>query len=201
MAYFHGVLNSLQAALGRCEIHDAASTAVTKTLTAQILNWARAGGWSAQLEWEVPHYQDFEGRRGLLDVYLRGQKMDIAVEIDRSNKQKSVEKLQVARQATGCEAVWVRWRCGARGSDVMIAVPREIHVVEVELAAVSPAPSYKPHSNAPYRAGERWTPHEEQEAIRLFQTSGSVDFVAKRLGRAPGGIAARLVRLGLLPQL
>jgi len=76
---------------------------------------------------------------GYLDLIVhRGQgEVDIAVEIDQTDKPWSVAKLQYA-MALGMEAVWIRWS-GSDWTDV-----DGVHVIHLPEVEKKPAPRLAP---------------------------------------------------------
>lgn len=90
------------------------ATEVTDTLSAAIRRWGHSNGWMTNTE--VPstarrHSGSGPGvaHYGYLDlVFDRWGEESVVVEIDRGNKQWSLEKL-TAEAARGRVSIWVRW--------------------------------------------------------------------------------------------
>lgn len=55
--------------------------------------------------------KDGKLREGMLDIFAHfSDRSKLAIEIDRGNKQWSLEKLHIAASRLQAEAVWIRWR-------------------------------------------------------------------------------------------
>lgn len=70
-------------------------------------------------------------------------------------------------------------------------VVRALHAV---LSAI-PASKTKPQ---PVNAGKPWTPEEENDVVKAYDSGKSVSAIAKEHGRSKGAIESRLVALGKL---
>lgn len=85
--------------------------AVTTLLISSIVEWATAQGWRAyrRAPSVVPLPPPFEHRRSCVDVgCARPQGAPLVVEVDRTDRRRTVEKL-LAEAAAGRVALWVRW--------------------------------------------------------------------------------------------
>ena len=134
--------NTLAASLGQwlsqVKLDKPTKKEITAEVTKQTTKWAQSQGWSVQLEVlsrairTLPNGNKY---RGYLDmVCSRPGRPPIAIEIDRSNKNWSVEKLTGEVEA-GSIALWVRWR------GVMIDVPDTIGLVNVAPATPIATPT------------------------------------------------------------
>ena len=96
---------------------------------------------------------------------------------------------------------------GGRRLDNVVAVVSAYDLVEVEVDALrvvngtskSPTKSYDLQAirDKHPRAYDRWTAEEEEVLAQLWHAGVPTREIATRLGRQPGGIGARLARLGL----
>jgi hypothetical protein len=55
-------------------------------------------------------------------------------------------------------------------------------------------------SNIPKKAWNPWTLEEEAQLIALYRNDKTVDEISRTLARTPGGITARLVKLGIIDE-
>jgi len=109
-----------------------ASKEITSRITSAVCRWARSNGWSPEVEYAVPGYRRRGDRplRGMIDVRLtKPWHRSVAIEIDRRNNRKSLDKLSHCVRL-GDRAVWIRWM---RPDGFCIAVPPEIQVVPLHL--------------------------------------------------------------------
>lgn len=82
---------------------------ITEVITCTIENWAKEKKLQSRREVHREWMTTPEGRAGRVDLILTSPSgREVAVEIDRSNKQKSHYKLQRAKEQ-GLGALWVRW--------------------------------------------------------------------------------------------
>jgi hypothetical protein len=92
-----------------------ATAALTRILTDLVMQWGASddtGPWSSFFELVPPFIPSTGSVCGNLDVVLtRPGSRDMVVEIDSTNKDRSMEKLRFAHRA-GATAVWIRWRQG-----------------------------------------------------------------------------------------
>lgn len=103
--------DDLAEVLFRLETGRSPTSHVTLLITRAVLTWAIGRGWSPRTEATIQATGDDEcGRLGFVDVLVRrgGGLPDVAIEIDSTDKQWSVDKLShVAR--LGMRAIWIRW--------------------------------------------------------------------------------------------
>jgi hypothetical protein len=93
---------------------DRDADAVTGLLVDSIVEWGRAQQWRVYRKAPsvLPLPPPYENRRSDLDVACaRPVGRPVAIEVDRSDRQRSVEKLR-AEAAAGRIALWVRWGTG-----------------------------------------------------------------------------------------
>lgn len=91
---------------------------MTSLITNAIADTLREHGWVVEAEVEIPLQRsgqrengegyNYNGRVDLVATHPDGQK--IAIEIDRTNKQWSTQKLQYCHQEFQMLPIWVRWR-------------------------------------------------------------------------------------------
>lgn len=117
---------------------DMPADEVTRLLTHTIVDWGIAYGWMPALEVASRAVRgEGDGRRGhhgYLDIVLeRWGLPPVVVEIDRGNKQWSVDKLE-AERAAGSICLWVRW------SKKTPTAPSGIEVVHVPVTATPGSP-------------------------------------------------------------
>lgn len=102
----------------------------------EVREWAASNGWWSRFEVPVaiPDAAEKLSRgRGLYDVVVERPAMrDLAIEIDRTNKRWSAEKLGIA-VAQGMDAVWIRWSGEPPAPDL---VPDGVVVVKISVRAV-----------------------------------------------------------------
>lgn len=117
-------------------LHGLRTGQVTTNITAAVLDWAVANGWSSRAEVPVlvpDEVTNVSRRRGLYDIVIQRPGMtDLVIEIDRANKRWSAEKLGLAA-ARGMEAVWVRWSGEPPTPDL---VPDGVAVIKLAVRAV-----------------------------------------------------------------
>lgn len=78
----------------------------------------------------------------------------------------------------------------------------EPHVLRIDRDGVptlegAPGEQRRP---GPARRGVRWSDHDESVLLTNFESGATLDAIANELGRSRGSVAARLVRLGRLPE-
>ncbi|WP_117212818.1 hypothetical protein [Allorhizocola rhizosphaerae] len=106
---------SLQAWLGlRLSFVDRDADQITELVTGAVVDWGRDSGWRVYRKARSvfplpPPYQD---RHSFVDVGIaRAGAAPIVVEVDRSDRKRTLEKL-AAEAAAGRVALWVRWGTG-----------------------------------------------------------------------------------------
>lgn len=89
------------------------TTEVTERLTMKLKRWARSNGWRGWRELRCPLAGDADARSvGRFDlVIFRPGLPEIVVEIDSANVDRSIAKLERARDL-GAVPVWIRWSRG-----------------------------------------------------------------------------------------
>ncbi|GAB3857963.1 hypothetical protein ACFPIJ_18695 [Dactylosporangium cerinum] len=92
---------------------SATASQVTARLTAEVERWAEHYGFACATEGSVQYYREglFGPRwtNGYIDVVgIRPTGLSLAVEIDRTDKVRSLAKL-ASRAADGTVAIWLRW--------------------------------------------------------------------------------------------
>jgi len=125
--------SSLTRWLSEVRVTGLSAREATALITQHTVRWGHANGWTVDLEREALIARR-TGRRmyhGHLDVFCwRDDHLPcIAIEIDRSNKRWSVEKL-LAEADTGNIALWGRWYGTTR-----IAVPDTVGLVDISATA------------------------------------------------------------------
>ncbi|MBF6215779.1 hypothetical protein IU487_32800 [Nocardia puris] len=134
--------SSLTSWLADVRVTGLSAREATALITEQTVRWAHANGWTVDLEREALIARR-TGRRmyhGHLDVFCwRDDHLPcIAIEIDRSNKRWSVEKL-LAEADTGNIALWVRWYGTTR-----IVLPNTVGLVDISATAAFERPRREP---------------------------------------------------------
>jgi len=123
------------------DVSGLSARGITARLTREIVAWSLANGWSTKTEARV--VLSAPGQRirdyGYIDVIVkRGDGApDVAIEIDQTDKPRSVAKLQYV-MSLGMEAVWIRWS-GAEWTDV-----EGVHVIHMPEVQKEPAPRLAP---------------------------------------------------------
>jgi hypothetical protein len=127
----------LEERLAQTSVLGVPSTEITTHMTEAVSAWASERGWLAIPEMSLPFLVDTPaapGRSGRVDLYIArpGWRRDLVVEIDRTMKAWSGEKLRLAA-ASGYKVLWVRW-----GKATMLSrpatLPPEVEFVPVPLA-------------------------------------------------------------------
>ncbi|GAA2373272.1 hypothetical protein Cme02nite_01960 [Catellatospora methionotrophica] len=109
------IAGSLQAWLATVAFVDLDVDQVTEALTETVLAWGRVQGWRvyrrARSVVKLP--APYEDRHSWVDVGVAraGGESPIVIEIDRSERRRTLEKL-TAEAAEGRVAVWLRWGTG-----------------------------------------------------------------------------------------
>ncbi len=111
------------------ELEGLSTRATTTEITRAIIRWSLARGWPVRTEARVGLLarSAADPRLGYIDAIVRrgnGQP-DLAIEIDSTDKQWSVDKLLHAAVA-GMDAVWVRW-----GDDIWAGSYEGVHVIQL----------------------------------------------------------------------
>lgn len=77
---------------------------------------------------------------------------------------------------------------------------RVVRALHMALRAMDPAGAKppKPKKDLPDRNGKPWTPDEDQQLVSAFKAGAPNSQIETRHQRSSGGIAARLVKLGLI---
>lgn len=76
---------------------------------------------------------------------------------------------------------------------------REIVIVRKHAAASRrQSPVRAKSSGLPARVGDKWTAEEEEFVRNEYHQGRSIDDIAKVVERKPGGVGARLIKLGLI---
>ncbi len=93
----------------------------------EILRFSHESRLIAVKEFAAEFMTRKDGRQGRIDWLLRHRDLPIrfAVEIDRANKQWSLEKLVRAQQA-GFTSVWIRWR-----NPIRMTIPEQIYLIDL----------------------------------------------------------------------
>lgn len=149
---------NLQVAMSQFQAAAASAKEITAFLTHEISVWLEASGFSVKREKQIRYVNFSKGSvnaTGFIDLWAtRATSQDgsnssfdqLAIEIDRSNKLRSVDKLLKASD-NGAKAVWVRWRGTVR------PVPDTISVID--LANFTDPP-------ARFKAEHGWLPGSEE---------------------------------------
>lgn len=109
------VAGSLAGWLAALTFADQGTDRVTALLTDAVADWAAAQGWRVyrRAKSVLPLPPPYQHRHSYLDVACaRPTGAPIAIEIDHTDRRRTVEKL-LAEAAEGRIALWVRW--GTRG--------------------------------------------------------------------------------------
>ena len=78
------------------------------------------------------------------------------------------------------------------------AVVDDAHILEALNSAVTLLGKRADKRDLPPSTGARWTPEEEERLLREFDEGFSIASIAAAHARKPGGIRARLIKLGRL---
>jgi len=104
-------------------------TDITELITDEIISWASMNNWGSEREFEIYLIKNKNNQlsRGKIDLVLDGNVsvsenniLPLAIEIDRGDKNWSIEKLQHC-QNLGFNCLWIRW-----GKKIKIDVPEGI---------------------------------------------------------------------------
>lgn len=122
---------SLGDALAAVRFTDRSADEVTALLVDAVVAWGSAQGWRvyrrARSVMRLP--PPYEDRHSWVDVgCARVDRPSIVVEVDRSDRKRTIDKLLAEAQA-GRIALWVRW-----GPGPFAAAPPPIHVVTCTVA-------------------------------------------------------------------
>ncbi|WSN14766.1 hypothetical protein OG792_08070 [Micromonospora sp. NBC_01699] len=123
---------SLAGRLAALAFVDRSQEQVTALLVEEIAAWATGRGWRVyrRAASVLPLPPPYAHRHSFLDVACaRPDGPPLAVEIDRTDRRRSVEKL-LAEAAAGRIPIWVRW--GSRGFE---PPPSPIHLVTCPVTA------------------------------------------------------------------
>jgi hypothetical protein len=140
---------------------DLSADEVTALLVDSVVAWAEGQGWRAyrRAPSVLPLPPPFAHRHSWLDVgCARPEGAPIAVEVDRTDRRRTVDKL-LAEAEAGRVAIWVRW-----GTGPFAAPPAPVRMVTCEVtsrkghgytrqpARELPAPA---HTTTDVQAGEQ----------------------------------------------
>ncbi|GAA4443824.1 hypothetical protein [Phytohabitans houttuyneae] len=142
---------------------DLGADEVTDLLASAVVAWARGQGWRAyrRAPSVLPLPPPYEHRHSWIDVgCARPAGAPIAVELDRSDRRRTVDKL-LAEAEAGRVAIWLRW-----GTGPFAEPPEPVRMVTVAVTArrggalrysrqpvrERPAPA---HTEAPPTTGEQ----------------------------------------------
>jgi hypothetical protein len=102
---------------------------VTARITRTVTDWALSRGWTVRREArvQVASGSEFDARLGFVDVIVRrgGHELDLAIEIDSTDKPWSLAKLRHAVGA-GMHAVWIRW-----GDEEWAGIHDDVDVIQL----------------------------------------------------------------------
>lgn len=156
---------------------SATAAEVTTRLTAEVERWAEHYGFACATEGSVQYYREglFGPRwtNGYIDVVgMRPTGLRLAVEIDRSDKLRSLTKL-ASSAADGAVAIWLRW-CHATS----ILMPPGVAAVDfrVHRYYTTTGPRYKrpPHLKWPAPPAELTAPPRLTYQPALFDIPPTV---------------------------
>jgi len=121
---------SLSRRLDAVTFADLGTDQVTARLLDEIVGWATAQGWRVyrRAPSVFPLPPPLRGNSVLDVACARPGAPPIAVEVDRTDRRRTVDKL-LAEAAAGRVAVWVRW-----GTGPFAAPPAPVHLVTREAA-------------------------------------------------------------------
>jgi hypothetical protein len=122
-----GALRWIVAGLEELCVEELSRTGLTEKLTHTLQMWLSDCGWTVLREYPVRGWR-FPGSPGFLDLLAACEDERIAIEIDRTNKQRSVAKLNFVQSRYGALPVWVRWQSGFS----LESVPSSIVVIELK---------------------------------------------------------------------
>jgi hypothetical protein len=130
------VAASLAEWLGRLEFVDPPTDSVTARIVASVAAWGAGQGWRVyrRAPSVAPLPPPMSNQHSVLDVACaRPDGPPVVVEIDRSDRQRTIDKL-IAEAGAGRVPIWVRW--GA-GRFVAPAAPVQMVTVEVTRRAAA----------------------------------------------------------------
>jgi hypothetical protein len=122
------IARSLQTRLAALTFADLTAEQVTPRLIDEITAWAGEQGWRVyrRAPSVLPLPPPLRGQSVLDVACARPGAQPIAVEVDRLDRQRTVDKL-LAEAAAGRLAIWVRW-----GAGPFTAPPLPVHLVTKE---------------------------------------------------------------------
>ncbi|WP_308167680.1 hypothetical protein [Catellatospora tritici] len=128
------VARSLTAWLGDLNFTGKDADQVTQVLVEAVLAWGTAQGWRVYRKARsvVPLPPPYADRHSWVDVGIgRPDGPPVVVEIDQSDRRRTLEKLQ-AEAAAGRVALWVRW-----GTGRFVEPPEPVLLVPFPVSAAS----------------------------------------------------------------
>lgn len=143
--------DSLAAWLGRVTFEDLPEGDATALITGEIAKWADWQGWRVyrRAPSVFPLPPPLRGNSVLDVACARPGGQPLAIEVDRTDRQRTVDKL-LAEAAAGRVAIWVRW-----GAGPFPPPPLPVHLVTLEAvrkagrwSTVTPARPAPRHSGA-----------------------------------------------------
>lgn len=125
--------DSLAEWLGRLTFEGLSESDATARIVGEIARWADWQGWRVyrRAPSVFPLPPPLRGHSVLDVACARPGDQPIAIEVDRTDRQRTVDKL-LAEAAAGRVAIWVRW-----GAGPFPAPPLPVHLVTVEAGRVS----------------------------------------------------------------
>lgn len=130
---------------------------------------------------------------GRLDWVMRPRRdaaVSYAIEIDSTNKRRSLDKLLKAYRLQ-YNSVWIRWN-----SPIELEIPDEIMLLDLTCSSPQNHKSFIKREND----GRSWNQERDHELVACFKTGAGAREIASRIKRTPGAVRARLVRLGLIAE-
>jgi hypothetical protein len=128
------VAATLAARVAALTFLDRTADEVTDLLIGAVADWATGQGWRVyrRARSVVPLPPPYEHRHSTLDVACaRPTGPPVVVEVDRTDRQRTVDKL-LAEAAAGRIALWVRW-----GTGDLAAPPAPVRLVRCAVTARS----------------------------------------------------------------
>lgn len=123
---------SLRAWLNREHFTDLSATEATKFFTNSIATWANSLGYRIEREKHLPANDQrpdrHPGRIDLRATHRSGRGRAMSIEIDRSNKLWSLDKLTQAAEL-GDLALWVRWSA----APIHIPIPPAVRLIRAQV--------------------------------------------------------------------
>ncbi|MFK3980494.1 hypothetical protein ACI2K4_08955 [Micromonospora sp. NPDC050397] len=151
---------------------DRSQEQVTELLVDEIADWAAGRGWRVyrRAASVLPLPPPYAHRQSFLDVACaRPDGPPLAIEVDRSDRRRSVEKL-LAEAGAGRVPVWIRW-----GTRAIEPPPAPIRLVTCPVTARrGPDPKARLYSRLPVRE-ERAAP---EHATATFRADEQTDLFA-----------------------